>query len=90
MVSLIWEKRAILLSWSLLPKRGSSNVDEQSAALSAILPLFKNYKIIVLEDREFCSVDLPYWLKEQNVYFCLRLKRNYCIETENIIWIRLD
>jgi hypothetical protein len=32
MVSLIWEKRAIPLSWSLLPKRGSSNVDEQSAA----------------------------------------------------------
>jgi uncharacterized membrane protein len=50
MVSLIWEKRAIPLSWSLLPKRGSSNVDEQSAAISAILPLFKNYKIIVLGD----------------------------------------
>ena len=50
MVSLIWEKRAIPLSWSLLPKRGSSNVDEQSAALSAILPLFKDYKIIVLPD----------------------------------------
>jgi hypothetical protein len=32
MVSLIWEKRAIPLSWSLLPKRGSSNVDEQSEA----------------------------------------------------------
>ena len=50
MVSLIWEKRAIPLSWSLLSKRGSSNVDKQSAAISAILPLFKDYKIIVLGD----------------------------------------
>jgi hypothetical protein len=50
MVSLIGEKRAIPLSWSRLPKRGSSNVDKQSAALSAILPLFKDYKIIVLGD----------------------------------------
>ncbi|MBD0303874.1 MAG: IS4 family transposase [Tolypothrix sp. T3-bin4] len=90
MVSLIWEKRAIPLSWSLLPKRGSSNIDEQSAALSGILPLFKDYKIVVLGDREFCSVDLANWLREQNVYFCLRLKRNNCIETENMIWVRID
>ncbi|MEG4293930.1 transposase [Microcoleus sp. C2C3] len=40
--------------------------------------------------REFCSVDLASWLREQNVYFCLRLKRNHCIETENMIGIRLD
>jgi len=90
MVSLIWKKRAIPLSWSLLSKGGSRNVDEQSAAISAILPLFKDYKIIVLGDREFCSVDLANWLREQNVYFCLRIKGNHCIETENMIWVRLD
>ena len=90
MVSLIWERRAIPLSWSLLPKRGSSNVNEQTAAISNILPLFKDYKIVVLGDREFCSVDLANWLREKNVYFCLRLKRNHCIETENMIWLRLD
>ena len=39
---------------------------------------------------EFCSVDLANWLREKAVYFCLRLKRNYCIETENMIWLRLD
>ena len=47
-VSLICDKRAIPLSWSLLPKRGSSNVHEQIAAISTILPLFKDYKIVVL------------------------------------------
>jgi hypothetical protein len=50
MVSLIGERRAIPLSWSLLPKRGSSNLNEQIMAISAILPLFKDYKIIVLGD----------------------------------------
>lgn len=40
--------------------------------------------------REFCSLDLANWLREQNVYFCLRLKRNHSIETENMIWVRLD
>ena len=39
---------------------------------------------------EFCSVDLVNWLREPNVYFCLRLKLNHCIETENMIWVRLD
>jgi Transposase DDE domain len=29
-------------------------------------------------------------LREQNVHFCLRLKRNQCIETEKMIWLRLD
>ncbi len=24
------------------------------------------------------------------MYFCLRLKRNHCIETEKRIWLRLD
>jgi glucan biosynthesis protein len=24
------------------------------------------------------------------VSFCLRLKKNYCLETENLIWERLD
>ena len=74
----------------MLPKQGSSNVNEQITAISAILPLFKDYKIIVLGDREFCSVDLANWLRERDVYFCLRLKRNHCIETESLIWLRLD
>ena len=57
--------------------------------MRAILPLFKDYKILVLGDRELCSIDLENWLREQNVYFCLQLKINPCIETENMIWIRL-
>jgi hypothetical protein len=54
-------------------------------------------KVIVLGDgvpprklREFCSVDLGSWLKTMGVSFCLRLKKNHCRSTENLIWERLD
>jgi hypothetical protein len=46
----VWEKKDIPLSWSLLPKLGSSNSTEQSEALAEILPLLKDYKIVVLGD----------------------------------------
>ena len=89
-IALIWQKRAIPLYWCLLPKLGNSNLSEQTLALQQVLPLFKEYKVIVLGDREFCSVDLGNWLKTMGVSFCLRLKKNHCIETENLIWQRLD
>jgi hypothetical protein len=89
-IALIWHKRAIPLYWCLLPKLGNSNLQEQTLALQQVLPLLKEYKIIVLGDREFCSVDLGSWLKTKGVSFCLRLKKNHCLETENLIWQRLD
>ena len=90
MVTLIWERRAIPLYWSLLPKLGSSNFAEQTTNLQQVLPLFSEYKVIVLGDREFCSIDLGNWLKENGISFCLRLKKNQCIETEHLVWQRLD
>jgi len=90
MVSLIWEKRAIPLYWSLLPKLGNSNLESQTTNLEQILQLFSEYKLIVLGDREFCSVDLGNRLNSKGVSFCLRLKKNHCIEMEHLIWQRLD
>lgn len=72
-ISRIWEKRAIPIYFELLPKLGNSNFSEQQAALFRVLPLFKEYKTVVLGDREFCSVMLGNWLREQKMYFCLRL-----------------
>ena len=90
MVTLIWERRAIPLYWSLLPKLGNSSFESQTTNLQQVLPLFSEYKVIVLGDREFCSVDLGNWLREKGVSFCLRLKKNHCIETEHLVWQRLD
>jgi hypothetical protein len=89
MISLIYEQRAIPIYFGLLPKLGSSNLREQQAFIAAVLPLFKNYKTVVLGDREFCSVQLGYWLREQKVYFCLRLKKSEFVLVESDMWVQL-
>ncbi len=74
-ISVVWDKRAEPIYFKLLPKLGSSNVHEQKSAISQILPLFNNYKICGLGDREFCSVKLANWLGEPSVGAeCLRGK----------------
>jgi hypothetical protein len=90
MVSVIWSRRAIPLAGRLLPHIGHSNQEEQESVLSSVLTIFKDYQIVVLGDREFCSLDLATWLQARNVGFCLRLKKATCLEVENKIWQRLD
>ena len=90
MVSVIWDKRSFPVYFELLPKLGSSNFAEQQTIFSQVLPVFKSYKICVLGDREFCSVKLANWLREQQVYFCLRLKKNHFVEREIDIWLELN
>lgn len=90
MISLIWDKRAIPIYWGILPKLGSSNLQEQQVALLPVFRLLKGYKIMILGDREFCSVELANWLKEQRVYFCLRLRRDEYIQVEGEVWVQLQ
>lgn len=89
MISVVWDKRSIPIYFELLNKLGSSNFDEQEAVFKKTLPLFNNYKTVVLGDREFCSVKLANWLTERKVYFCLRLKKDAFIEIEPEIWLQL-
>lgn len=42
------------------------------------------------EKREFCSAKLANWLREQKIQFCLRLKKNEFIQSENSSWRELD
>ena len=90
MVSWIEDKRAIPIYCQLLPKLGSSNFEEQKAIISKVLPLLKDYKVVVLGDREFCSVHLGNWLRQQRQYFCLRLKHNEFVHVEGQIWRQLS
>ncbi len=90
MVSIIWDKRAFPIYFTLLPKLGSSNLTEQQSAITKIIPLFKEYKICVLGDREFCSVKLAKYLQDLGVYFCLRLKKNEFVEYQKNIWVELN
>ncbi len=90
MVSWIEDKRAIPIYCQLIPKLGSSNFEEQKEVISKVLPLLKDYKVVVLGDREFCSVHLGNWLRQQRVYFCLRLKQNEFVHVEGQIWLQLS
>jgi hypothetical protein len=77
MVSMVYNNRAIPLYFFLLPKKGNSNLAQQKQVLEPGLKLLREYKLIVLGDREFCGVELARWLSQQEkVYLSLRLKKN--------------
>jgi len=88
MISLIWNRRALPIYWELLPKQGNSNFESQTAAITKIIRLFKDYKVVLLGDREFCSVKLGSWVAEQRAY--LRLKKNEFVQLEGEIWLQLE
>ena len=54
------------------------------------MPLLKEYKTVVLGDRELCSVELAKWLNGQkNIYYALLLKKSTYIVVETKIWLKL-
>ncbi len=76
MVSAIYKKRALPIFWVLLEKEGSSNLAEQQKVLRPVIRLLKKYKLVVVGDREFHSIELASWLQEANVSFVLRQKHS--------------
>ena len=76
MVSVIWKKRALPIYWLLLSKKGSSNFYEQVATIRPVLRLLKEYKLVVIGDREYRSTALAVWLTKKKVDFVLRLNKN--------------
>ena len=86
MVSLIYDKRAMPIYWEILDKKGSSNLEEQQRVLEKTLTVLSGHKIVVLGDREFCSVSLGKWLQKQSLYFCLRQKKSTNVKTKEGIY----
>ena len=76
MASVIWKKRALPIYWLLLSKQGSSNFYEQMATIRPILRLLKEYKIVVIGDREYRSTAFAGWLTKKKIDFVLRLNKN--------------
>ena len=74
MVSAIVQKRAFPLFWTLLDKQGASNIAEQQQVLRPVIRLLKRYKLIIIGDREFHSIELAQWLHRQHLSFVLRQK----------------
>lgn len=90
MISIVYDKRAIPIYWELLPKLGSSSLTEQTNFLTKVLPLLTINKTVVLGDREFCSALLANWLREKNLYFCLRLKKSEYIQVQGLFWYQIN
>ena len=80
MVSVIWNKRALPIYWLLLSKKGSSNFYEQVATIRPVLRLLKEYKLVVIGDREYRSTAFALWLTKKKLYFVLRLNKNTLIK----------
>ena len=76
MASIIWRKRALPIYWLLLSKKGSSNFYEQMATIRPVLKLMKDYKLIVIGDREYRSTAFALWLLKKKIDFVLRLNKN--------------
>lgn len=89
-ISLIEQKRAIPVYWLLLPKRECSNFGEQKKLIRPLLRLFKEYRMLVLGDREFHSIKLANWLHSKDISFVLRQKQGTYIRQENQLYQRLQ
>ncbi len=74
MVSAIVQKRAFPIFWTLLDKQGASNLAEQQQVLRPVIRLLKRYKLVLVGDREFHSIELAQWLHRQRLSFVLRQK----------------
>jgi len=85
-VSLIYEKRVILIYWKFLESKGSSSLTIQKRVIEKATSLFSEYKIVTLGDREFCSVALGNWLKEKEIYFCLRQKKTTNVSEDDELY----
>ena len=79
-VSLIYDKRAVLVYWEFLESKGSSNLTVQKRVIEKAISLFSESKIVILGDREFCSVTrLKMARGEGSVFLFETEKDNKCI-----------
>jgi len=81
-VSVVFGKYALPLYYKSLPRLGNSHLNYQKQVLRMVKGVLEPYQVVVLGDREFCSVKLAKWLQEQGWGYCLRLRKNICIEQE--------
>ncbi|MEP0925240.1 IS4 family transposase [Leptolyngbya sp. FACHB-711] len=81
MVSVVYHKRAIPVFWHCLDHCGLSSLSEQQRVLRPVFALMKSYQCTVLGDREFHSVALADWLRQQGVKFVLRLPKSTTVKS---------
>ena len=75
MVGIAHKGMAFPISWTVLPKEGSSSAEEQCKALERFFAVVDPSDIdVVLADREFISAEWLRWLQAREVPFVVRLR----------------
>ena len=62
---------------------------EQKKVLVPVLRLLHPYRVLLLADREFHSVQLARWLQNWKIDFALRQKKGTCIADDESVYIAL-
>ena len=76
MLAIVYRGIAIPIVWTLLNKRGNSDTKERIALIQRFIAIFgKDRIVIVFADREFIGEQWFTWLIEQDINFCIRVKK---------------
>ena len=67
---------ALPIFWVMLEKDGSTNLADQQKVLRPVIRLLKSYKLVIIGDREFHSIELANWLYKEDISFVFRQKHN--------------
>ncbi|MST83081.1 IS4-like element ISAba1 family transposase [Bilifractor porci] len=80
MLAIVYRGIAIPILWTLLNKRGNSDTKERIALIQRFIAIFGKDRIVnVFADREFIGEQWFTWLIEQDINFCIRVKKNFIV-----------
>ena len=76
MLAIVYRGIAIPVVWTLLNKRGNSDTKERIALIQRFISIFGKDRIVnVFADREFIGEKWFTWLIENDINFCIRVKK---------------
>ena len=77
-LAIVFKGIAIPIYWKLLDKKGNSNTAERIALIQKFINQFGKGCIAgILADREFIGNDWFLWLKQERIFFYIRIKKNF-------------
>ncbi|WP_312331630.1 IS4-like element ISAba33 family transposase [Acinetobacter variabilis] len=80
MLAIVYRGIAIPIVWTLLNKRGNSDTKERIALIQRFISIFGKDRIVdVFADREFIGEKWFTWLIENDINFCIRVKKNFIV-----------
>ncbi len=88
--AVIYGNISIPISWIMLKKKGSSNIDERKNLIEEILDIISQDKIeIIVADREFIGEEWLDYLYSLKLPFAIRVKKNELMKHKNGGWVQL-